>query len=177
MRSIESTKSEKMGRIEKFQKELRNTIYEVLYVLLKEEDAGPWKIALMRMIDFFQLMVFPFSGDAQFPWRAGNLFESLQRIVEVFQIITYLTSFPWGTYLAIFYLGILLVLLVILDLGYVLYSMARKKFAFVWPLKAPSSFCSIFVTILFLPLLSTQLSPDLSCRALCVDDLLSSSGK
>lgn len=106
------------------------------------------------MIDFFQLLVFPFNSDARFPWRAGSIFTSLQSIIEVFQIINYLTNFPWFTYLIIFYLGILLVLLVILDMVYVLYSIARKNFAVVWPLKALTSFCSIFVTVLFLPLLS-----------------------
>ncbi|MDR3548414.1 MAG: hypothetical protein P4M11_09160 [Candidatus Pacebacteria bacterium] len=135
--------------------EIRRSIFEVLFLLLKEEETSVWQLTILRMIDFFQLMVFPFSNDAQFPWNASNLLSSLQTVIQVFQVISYLSNFPWNTYLVIFYLGILLVILVIVDIIYVLYSMARKKFTFIWPLKALTSFCSVFVTILFLPLLST----------------------
>lgn len=130
------------------------TVYEVLFILLKEEDSGVIKLALLRLIDFFQLMVFPFNSDAEFPWRAGALYDSLKSLVEAFQVINYLTNFPWTTYLVIFYLGIFLVFLIILDIIYVLYSISRRKFSVVWPLKALSTFCSLFVTVLFLPLLS-----------------------
>lgn len=154
MKSIASTTAATESRIEKFQREIRATIFEMLYYLLREEEANPLKLAIMRLIDFFQLMVFPFSGDAQFPWRAGSVFDSLQSVIQVFQVITVIASFPWVTYLAVFYLGILIVFLVVLDIIYVLYSIARKRFAVIWPLKVLSNFCSIFVTILFLPLLS-----------------------
>ncbi len=155
MKSTVSTAAENRGRLEKFQKQIRQTTFEVLFILLKEEESGPWTLAIMRMVDFFQLMVFPFSGDVEFPWRAGDFFNSMEDVIAAFQIISFFTSFPWVTYLLIFYLGILLVVLVILDVIYVLYSIARKKFTLIWPLKALSSFCSLFVTILFLPLLST----------------------
>ena len=52
-----------------------------------------------------------------------------------------------------FYLGIFIICLVILDVFYVSYSFTKKKFAFVWPLHALRSICGLFVTILFLPLL------------------------
>jgi len=143
--------------------EIKKSIFEVLFLLLKEEEMSVWQLSIMRLIDFFQLMVFPFSGDANFPWNAGNLLTSLQTVVEAFQLINYLSSFPWETYLAVFYLGILLVVLVIVDIIYVLYSMARKKFACIWPLKALTSFCSLFVTIMFLPLLKLFVSM-ISCH-------------
>ncbi|MDR3546667.1 MAG: hypothetical protein P4M11_00065 [Candidatus Pacebacteria bacterium] len=148
----------KPGRLSKFSKKVRDTTFEVLFILLKEEETSVWLLILMRLIDFMQLMVFPFNGDAQFPWHATNFFVSLQNAVEAFQIISYLSNFPWATYLAVFYIGIFLVLLVIVDIVYVLFSIARKKFTFIWPLKALTAFCSIFVTVLFLPLLSTPSS-------------------
>ena len=143
--------------------EIRKSIFEVLFLLLKEEETSIWGLSILRMVDFFQLMVFPFSGDAKFPWNAGSLLTSLQNIIEFFQVISYFSNFPWATYLVIFYLGILLVLLVIVDIIYVLYSMARKKFAVIWPLKALTSFCSIFVTVMFLPLLKLFVSM-ISCH-------------
>ncbi len=137
--------------------DIRLTIYEVLFFLLKEEDSGVIKLAVMRIVDFFQLMVFPFSGNADFPWKAGSVYNNFESIIETFQIVNYLSNFPWLTYLIVFYLGILLVLLVILDIIYVMYSLTRKNFAYLWPLKVLTSFCSIFVTVLFLPLLSTPI--------------------
>jgi len=146
--------SKKSSKLTQVSKEIKDTTFEVLFILLKEEETSVWTLVIMRMVDFFQLMVFPFNGDAQFPWKASSLFNTLQSAIEVFQVISYFANFPWATYLSIFYLGILLVVLVIVDIGYVLFSIARKKFAFIWPLKALTAFCSIFVTVLFLPLLS-----------------------
>lgn len=57
-----------------------------------------------------------------------------------------------------FYVGLSIVVLVILDIFYVSYSFSKKKFAFVWPLHALRSLCSLFVTILFLPLLDYFMS-------------------
>ena len=131
-----------------------NTIYEVLFILLKEEDSGVLKLALLRLIDILQLMAFPFNNDAEFPWRATSLYKTLESAIEFFQITNYFSNFPWYIYLMIFYLGIALVILIILDIVYVLYSISRRKFAVLWPLKALSTFCSLFVTVFFLPLLS-----------------------
>ena len=78
------------------------TIYEVLFILLKEEDAGVIKLALLRLIDFCQLMAFPFNEDAQFPWRAGDFYATVEAVLQVFQIINYLSNFPWFAYLLVF---------------------------------------------------------------------------
>ena len=144
------------GKLGEMVSEVRKYIFEVLFLLLKDEETSLWSLSIMRMLDFFQLMVFPFNSDANFPWRAGSLFTSIQSVIEVFQIISYLSTFPWYTYLAVFFLGIFLVVLVIVDIIYVLFSMARKKFTIIWPVKALTSFCSLFVTVLFLPLLSND---------------------
>lgn len=135
----------------------RKTLYEALFILLKDEDSGLVKLALLRIVDFLQLMVFPLNSDVEFPWRAGSLYDSFETVVDTFQVINYLSNFTWTTYIVIFYLGILLVVLIILDIVYVLYSLSKRRFALLWPLKLLASFCSVFVTALFLPLLSTSI--------------------
>ena len=50
-----------------------------------------------------------------------------------------------------FYVFVFLVVFVILDIVYVSYSFAKKKFAFVWPLNALRFLFSLFISILFLP--------------------------
>eukprot|EP00826_Nyctotherus_ovalis_P011988 TRINITY_DN13124_c0_g1_i1.p1 TRINITY_DN13124_c0_g1~~TRINITY_DN13124_c0_g1_i1.p1 ORF type:complete len:138 (-),score=38.21 TRINITY_DN13124_c0_g1_i1:16-429(-) len=93
------------------------TLYEALFILLKDEDSGLIKLALLRVIDFFQLMVFPLNSDVEFPWRAGSLYDSFESVIDAFQVINYLSNFAWTTYIVVFYLGILLVVLIILDLS------------------------------------------------------------
>ena len=143
--------------------EIRKSVYEILFLLLKEEETGIWQLSILRMIDFFQLMVFPFSDDIEFPWNAGNFFTSIRSFMEAFQLVAYFSNFPWSIYLAIFYIGIVLVILIIIDIIYVFYSMTQKKFAFIWPLKILASFCSVFVTVMFLPLLKLFMSM-ISCH-------------
>jgi len=133
---------------------LLTNIYEVLFILLEEENSGVLMLAILRLIDFLQLSAFSFNGNAEFPWRAGNLYEIFERIIESFQIIEYISNFPWFSYVIIFYLGIFLVFLVILGIIYVIYSTSRKRFAYLWPLKALAYFCTIFLTVLFIPILS-----------------------
>lgn len=139
-------------------KDIRTTLFELLFILLQEEEKSVLQLGVMRIIDFFQLMAFSFSSDANFPWNTGNLFQIFQSVTSVFQIINYLPNFQWNIYLAVFYLGILLVVLVIIDIIYVIISIARKRFTLIWPLKILTMFCSLFVTALFLPLLGIKSS-------------------
>ena len=58
----------------------------------------------------------------------------------------------WLAYVILYYVFILLVILVMLDIAYVAYSFTKKKFAYLWPLKLPRSVCSLIITVLFMPL-------------------------
>ena len=73
------------GKLGEMVSEVRKYIFEVLFLLLKDEETSLWSLSIMRMLDFFQLMVFPFNSDANFPWRAGSLFTSIQSVIEVFR--------------------------------------------------------------------------------------------
>lgn len=69
---------------------------------------------------------------------------------NIFQFDTLYSFVDYTTFLVIFYAGILLVILVIVDIIYVSYSFQQKKFKYVWPLKVLRSVCSLLVTVLFL---------------------------
>ena len=138
---------------EKFEQELKGTIFGVLFVLLKDEDTTFWKLVTMMFIDFVQLLNFPFNTSVNFPWYTETVLPFLQTFLNFFQIVSWCFKLNWTTYIVVFYLCIFLVCLVILDVFYVSYSFSKKKFAFVWPLQALRSTCGLFVTVLFLPLL------------------------
>ena len=56
--SIDNEKS----TFERFESELKNTIFSVLFVLLKEDDMNIWWSFVITLIEFFQILIFPFHG-------------------------------------------------------------------------------------------------------------------
>jgi len=76
----------------------------------------------------------------------------LSLFLNLFQVNFYLSYFNWIVYVSLFYLSIFLVGLTIIDVFYVSYAISKKKFSYLWPIRALRSVCSLFVTALFLPL-------------------------
>ncbi len=66
------------------------------------------------------------------------------------QVDTLFNYIDYTTFVVIFYVAILMVLLVIIDIFYVSYSFQQKKFKYVWPLKLLRTFCGLLVTVFFL---------------------------
>ena len=46
---------------EKFEDEVKLTIFNVLYVLLKDEDGSGWKEVLQSVLDFLEIYYFSFA--------------------------------------------------------------------------------------------------------------------
>ncbi len=76
---------------------------------------------------------------------------------NVFQFDTLYNFVDYTTFLVIFYSGILVVVLVIIDIIYVSYSFQQKKFKYVWPLTLLRKVCSALVTVFFLNFLGKDL--------------------
>jgi len=49
-----------LGAFEKFEQELKNTIFGVLFVLLKEQEISIYTTLILALIQFIQLLIFPF---------------------------------------------------------------------------------------------------------------------
>jgi hypothetical protein len=90
-----------------------------------------------------------------FPWKSDSVLNYVQTFLEFFHVSTWYGRLDITAFLVIFYLCLAVVVLVILDVFYVSYSFSQKKFAFVWPMQALRTVCSLFVTVLFLPFLET----------------------
>lgn len=69
---------------------------------------------------------------------------------NIIQIDTLFNYIDYTTFVVIFYVAILMVILVIIDIFYVSYSFQQKKFKYVWPLKLLRTFCGLLVTVFFL---------------------------
>ncbi len=73
--------------------------------------------------------------------------------LNLFQVNYYLSLFNWVVLITVFYVGIFFVALTIADIVYVSYAISKKKFSFLWPIKALRGILGLFVTGMFLPLL------------------------
>ena len=57
--SVIDSEQEKTS-FEKFEEEIKGTIFNVLYVLLKDDETSHWKHIVLILFDFFQIYYFPF---------------------------------------------------------------------------------------------------------------------
>ncbi len=49
-----------LSGFEKFESEVKSTIFNVLYVLLKDDESSHWKHIVLLLSDFFQIYYFSF---------------------------------------------------------------------------------------------------------------------
>lgn len=72
--------------------------------------------------------------------------------LNMLQMTFILSYFNWIVYVVVFYISIFLVILTMIDVLYVSYAISKKKFSYLWPIRALRSVCGLFVTALFQPL-------------------------
>ena len=145
------------SNLDKFSK-LKDSIFGVLYVLLKENE-GPIIIdIILTVIEFLEFMIFPFSETVIYnikkvspSWNAKEATTYLRNFFVSFSLVHYLHHRSATLYLVIFYLSVVAVTLVIVNIAYVSYSFSRKYFTITWPLYVLRNVAKIFVTILFMP--------------------------
>lgn len=73
-------------------------------------------------------------------------------------LFTYLQKADWGIYVIVFYVCLALCVVTILNIFYVNYSFGNKKTSFTWPLYTLKSLMSIFLSVLYIPILEYYLS-------------------
>ena len=56
-----SEKEEEKNAVEKFEEEFKGTIFNVLYVLLKDDETSQWKHILEILLDFIQIYHYSFA--------------------------------------------------------------------------------------------------------------------
>ena len=153
---------EEQNYVIKTWKNLKNSIFNVLYVMLDndddEDDETVYDLAFESGADYFQMLAFPFDAFIIGVWNGGGSLEEVFKIFGKFNISTYMPGVSFSTFLILLYSLILLIILVLIDIIYVSYSFSNKKFRFTWPLVILAQFVPIFVTVLFLPITETLLS-------------------
>eukprot|EP01022_Parablepharisma_sp_SALTPOND_P033551 TRINITY_DN88_c0_g1_i1.p1 TRINITY_DN88_c0_g1~~TRINITY_DN88_c0_g1_i1.p1 ORF type:complete len:1755 (-),score=211.95 TRINITY_DN88_c0_g1_i1:16687-21951(-) len=138
---------------EKFEQELKSIIFGVLFVMLKDDEDSLITQVFLTVADGLQNLTLVFSDSINYPWRNEAFMEYLVFCLQLLQIAYWCMMLTWLSYLVIYYFFIMIICLVILDIIYIGYSFSVKRFTVMWPLYILRSTCSLFVTVLFMPLI------------------------
>ncbi len=150
MLKAKDTESERSA-FERFEHELKNTIFGVTFIMLKTELESTWQLLAILFIQACQLFSLVFNPSVDFPWRGYIVSTYFQDFLQAFQIAYWCTFIKWVPYLIIFYTAIGIVVLIVIDIFYAVYTFTNKKIAAMWPLRLLRYALFLLVTIFFMP--------------------------
>ena len=146
-------------KIQLFISEVKNAVFSVLFVLLKEEEEEGRRTKIIETtFEYFQTINFIFNPKIREVWNSSSVFSSIISFVTFFNVTSQLGSIvTLHVYLAEFYFLVILILGIVCDVVYVSISFKRKKFNAIWPLTILRNFVNIAVTVLFQPIVEVLL--------------------
>jgi len=143
---------EKQG-FEKFTFELKESIFQVLYLILKDEDGGLLGFFFETALDYLQNLAFAFYEKIYSVWKASDLLNVIFNIFNFFQLQTYFgDAFTYTNYCISFYLIVSVIILVFINITYVSYAFSKKRVSAIWPVIVLRSVASLVFTLFFLPI-------------------------
>ncbi len=83
---ISALLEEKSSSVEKFLRDLKEMIFNVLFVLLKSDDDSLLMVFLGVTFDYIQMLNFPFHYKIQWLWKADSFLEKIFEIFNSLQI-------------------------------------------------------------------------------------------
>jgi hypothetical protein len=141
-----------------FGERLKESIYGVLYVLLKDDHTPVFLHAILLAIEILEFMIFPFSDAVASPWANASLVKLFHNLFSKANIVSYLHGGSQIVFLITFYVNVAAVSLIIINIAYVSYSFSRKYFTVTWPLYVLRTMAKIYITILLSPVFELFLS-------------------
>ena len=142
---------------ERFEEELKETIFGGLFLMLKDEELGFWKQIIFMIISEVQVIGLIFNPNINFPWKASGFAYYFDGFLQFFHVLHWCTLLSWNAYLIIFYIAIFLLLVLILNIIYVSYCFLHKQTTMRWALHLLSFSCGLSISILYFPFLGTQI--------------------
>jgi hypothetical protein len=143
---------EKQG-FEKFTSELKESVFQVLYLILKDEEEGLIGFFFETALDYLQNLAFAFYSKIYSVWKASQLLNVIFNIFNFFQLQTYFGSaFTYTNYVIAFYLIVTVIILVFINITYVSYAFSKKRVSAIWPVIVLRSVASLVFTLFFLPI-------------------------
>ena len=153
---------------ERFEEELKDTIFGVLFLMLKDEEMGYWKQIAFMIVSELQVIGLIFNPIINFPWKASDFGYYFEGFLQLFHFLHWCTLLSWSAYLIIFYIAIFLLLVLILNIIYVSYSFSHKQTTMRWALHFLSASCGFSISILYFPFLGMFLKLNAN-RTFCLN--------
>ena len=143
---------EKQG-LEKFTSELKESIFQVLYLILDEGEDGLLGFFFEAGVDYLQNLAFAFNTKIESVWKASQLLDVATNVFNFFQLQTYFgDAFTYTNYTIAFYMIVAVIILVFINITYVSYAFSKKRVSAIWPVIVLRSVASLVFTLFFLPI-------------------------
>ena len=136
---------------ERFEEELKQNIFGILSLVLKDEESTFLKIIILMVVSEIQLLSTIFNRTTNFPWKNDDFADYFKAFFHVFLITYWCSLLNWTAYLAIFYIAIGILFLIIFNILYASYLFSSKQFTVMWPYHILQVEFSLGTTVLFYP--------------------------
>ena len=138
---------------EKFEQEVKSIIFGIMFLMLKTEQESLLKLLIILIVQAIQLFSLVFNPYINFPWRGYIVTDYFQGFLQVFQIAYWCTFLNWVSYLIIYYTGVGIVALIVLDIIYAAYTVSNKKITVMWPIRILRNLFGLLTSVLYMPLI------------------------
>jgi len=138
---------------ERFGQELKQAIFGILFLILKDEELSFWRLIIFMIISEIQLLSVIFSRVIDYPWKNDDFIGYVKGFFNVFLITYWCSLTNWTAYVIIFYTCVGFLLLFTFNLIYASYIFSSKQLTITWPFNILRIVCNLSITILFYPLI------------------------
>ena len=142
---------------ERFEQELKQTIFGVLFLILKDEETTFWKVTILMLVCEIQNLVLIFNKTINYPWKNGDFAVYFKGFFQIFTITYWCSLLNWVAYLIIFYIGVFFLAVIVVIIAYAAYLFSHKQLTVMWSYNILRTACNLFITILFYPFIGTFL--------------------
>ncbi|KAI9179648.1 hypothetical protein H9P43_004976 [Blastocladiella emersonii ATCC 22665] len=142
--------------VEKVLASIKNGLFGVLFVVIKESTVTPFMVVVSMVIDIFQVFSFTFN----FNWDANtNWFQSVINGLALDDAVLRMNG------QVSFYLMLSVLSITFLNAAYVGYSFYRNHIRFIWTLKTLRTLLTLCSTVLYIPIVGVFAENIVSCKA------------
>jgi len=142
---------EEKRAFERFEQDLKQNIFGIISLTLKETESSVWKVIALMIISEIQVLSMIFSKDINYPWKNDSFATYFKGFFNVFTLTYWCSLLNHTSYLTIFYIAAGILFISVLNLIYASYLFSSKQFTIMWPFHALYINFSLAITILYYP--------------------------
>src|SRR5690348_2163619 len=87
------------GAFERFESELKTTIFGVLFMLLKDEEMSIYTSIIIAVIQFLQILYFPFHPEINKLWSSDTIADGISTAVGYLRFTQYFQNTNYEVYI------------------------------------------------------------------------------